>query len=78
MYLPLSNITIEEIKADFLEEKNINLSMLRLDKLHETVSGNKLFKLHYYIELMEIDNWRTYKPIHLYRLINEQIEKRLG
>ena len=59
MYLPLSNITIEEIKADFLEEKNINLSMLRLDKLHETVSGNKLFKLHYYIEKCLQTNHKT-------------------
>ncbi len=35
-------------------------------------------KLHRYVELMEIPEWRTYKPIHLYRLINERIEKRLS
>jgi hypothetical protein len=35
-------------------------------------------KLNRYIELQEILNWRTYKPIHLFRLINDQIEKRLA
>ena len=34
-------------------------------------------RLNRYIELMEIDNWRTYKPFHLFKLINEQILKRL-
>jgi hypothetical protein len=38
----------------------------------------KKAKLHRYIELMQLPNWRTYKPFHLYRLINEQIEKRLA
>jgi hypothetical protein len=35
-------------------------------------------KLHYYIELMELENWRVYKPIHLFRLINNKIENRLN
>jgi hypothetical protein len=35
-------------------------------------------KLHRYIELQEVENWRVYKPIHLYRLLNEKLEKRLG
>ena len=35
-------------------------------------------KLNRYIELMQIDNWRTYKPFHLFRKIDEQIMKRLG
>lgn len=34
-------------------------------------------KLNRYIELMQIDNWRTYKPFHLFRKIDEQIMKRL-
>ena len=37
----------------------------------------KKAKLNHYIELMELENWRTYKPIDLYRLINGIIEKRL-
>lgn len=34
-------------------------------------------KLYQYIELMEIENWRVYKPIHLFRLIDQQIAARL-
>ena len=50
MYLPLDNITLDKIEADFLTEREVSLSVLRLDKIHETISGNKLFKLNYYIE----------------------------
>ncbi len=35
-------------------------------------------KLNYFIELMDIPDWRIYRPHHLYRLINEKIEKRLA
>ncbi len=34
-------------------------------------------KLHYYIELMEIADWRIYKPYHLFRKIDDQILKRI-
>jgi hypothetical protein len=34
-------------------------------------------KLNYYIELMDIPNWRIYKPYHLFRLIDTQINSRL-
>jgi hypothetical protein len=30
------------------------------------------------LELMEIDNWRIYKPFHLFKKIDEQILKRLS
>ena len=35
-------------------------------------------KLNRYIELMEIENWRVYKPEHLFQKINDTIEKRLA
>lgn len=35
-------------------------------------------KLNYYIELMQIDNWRIYKPEHLFARINDEISKRLS
>ncbi len=35
-------------------------------------------KLHYYIELMEIADWRIYKPYHLFRKIDDQISKRIS
>ena len=50
MLFNTSNISIDNIYADFLQNKNINLSIVRLDKIHPTVSGNKLFKLHYFLE----------------------------
>ncbi len=34
-------------------------------------------KLHYLIELMEIPEWRTYKPYHLFKKIDDEIMKRL-
>ncbi len=34
-------------------------------------------KLNYYIELMDLPNWRTYKPYHLFKLIDGQINNRL-
>jgi 1-aminocyclopropane-1-carboxylate deaminase len=50
MYLPTSNITFDTITADYLAEKEVALTVIRLDKIHETVSGNKLFKLQFYVE----------------------------
>ncbi len=44
----LDNITIDPITS--FSSSNIESSMLRLDKLHPIVSGNKWFKLRYYIE----------------------------
>ncbi|GGH73928.1 hypothetical protein HNQ91_003758 [Filimonas zeae] len=34
-------------------------------------------KLNHYIELMEIPNWRTYKPEHLFKQIDDAISRRL-
>jgi hypothetical protein len=34
-------------------------------------------KLNRYIELIELENWRTYKPFHLFTLIDQQISNRL-
>ena len=34
-------------------------------------------KLHRYIELIELGNWRTYRPFHLFKKIDEEILKRL-
>ncbi|MGG9964420.1 1-aminocyclopropane-1-carboxylate deaminase/D-cysteine desulfhydrase [Ferruginibacter sp. SUN106] len=43
------NAPIELLTDDMLLQKNISLSVLRLDKIHPVVSGNKLFKLHYFL-----------------------------
>lgn len=34
-------------------------------------------KLHYLIELMDLPEWRTYKPYHLFKKIDETLTKRL-
>ena len=34
-------------------------------------------KLNYFIELMELPDWRTFKPYHLYKKIDELLMKRL-
>jgi len=33
--------------------------------------------LHRYIELIELDNWRTYKPFHLFKKIDAELTARL-
>ena len=42
--------TIDNIENATTMEKNVALSMLRLDNIHPQVSGNKLFKLHFFIK----------------------------
>ncbi len=34
-------------------------------------------KLNQFMELMRIDNWRVYKPYHLYKKINDELAARL-
>lgn len=41
---------ITEITSPVTIERNIRLLVLRLDKIHPVVSGNKLFKLHFFLE----------------------------
>jgi 1-aminocyclopropane-1-carboxylate deaminase len=55
MILDTSNITIDEINDDLFLEKKVKVFVLRLDKVHPIISGNKLFKLHYFLNeaLME-------------------------
>jgi len=55
MLFNTSNISIDTIANDCLIKKNISLSIIRLDKIHPVVSGNKLFKLHYFLQ-QAIDN----------------------
>ena len=34
-------------------------------------------KINYYIELMTLANWRTYRPFHLFKKIDDEINRRL-
>jgi 1-aminocyclopropane-1-carboxylate deaminase/D-cysteine desulfhydrase-like pyridoxal-dependent ACC family enzyme len=43
-------VNIDSLRSDLFPKKDITVSMLRLDKLHSIVSGNKIFKLFYFLE----------------------------
>lgn len=46
----LNSIRVQDIEDTLLKERSLKLDVLRLDTIHETVSGNKWFKLKYYLE----------------------------
>jgi 1-aminocyclopropane-1-carboxylate deaminase len=48
--LNIDAINVQSIKADWLQLDRLTLDVLRLDKIHEVVSGNKWFKLKYYLQ----------------------------
>jgi len=51
MFFPSAeNITLDSIEWKTAQEKQVLLSVLRLDKIHPVISGNKWFKLQYYME----------------------------
>lgn len=59
MLFDTTHIAIDELKAAESRERNIGLMVARLDKIHPVVSGNKLFKLHYFLEEALLHN----KPV---------------
>jgi|SRR6185437_642860 len=44
------NPEITELKNEFYEKNNVRIYLLRLDEIHPVISGNKLFKLYYFLE----------------------------
>lgn len=50
MLFNTANVSIDELKDDLFLEKEVRVSVLRLDKIHPLVSGNKIFKLQYFLE----------------------------
>jgi 1-aminocyclopropane-1-carboxylate deaminase/D-cysteine desulfhydrase-like pyridoxal-dependent ACC family enzyme len=59
MLFDTSKANIEELHDDLFTEKQVSVSVLRLDKIHPLVSGNKLFKLHYFLEEAENSRLET-------------------
>ncbi len=59
MLLPLDNITLDTLHGKFYTDKNITVTVARLDKIHSEVSGNKLFKLHYFVQACLQTNHKT-------------------
>jgi len=50
MLLDISKANIEMLSDELFAQKQVTLSVLRLDKIDPLISGNKLFKLHYFLE----------------------------
>lgn len=46
----LSAITTDQVQLPAIDNQNIKLDILRLDKIHPVISGNKWFKLKYYLQ----------------------------
>jgi 1-aminocyclopropane-1-carboxylate deaminase len=46
----LANISVDTLLLPLLTEKKVTADVLRLDKIHPLISGNKWFKLRYYLE----------------------------
>jgi 1-aminocyclopropane-1-carboxylate deaminase len=46
--LPVQNITVDDVS--FFYQKDVKVAVLRLDKLHSVISGNKWFKLRFYLD----------------------------
>jgi len=58
MELPdLNKITTDEIKVPLLQNKNVQFDVLRLDKIHPVISGNKWFKLKYHLDNFNAGNY---------------------
>jgi len=48
--LSFESITVDEIDLPLLHEKKVRCAVLRIDKIHPIISGNKWFKLKYYLD----------------------------
>ena len=59
MLFDIKNITYDELYNPIFEKKGIRLILARLDKIHPLVSGNKLFKLHYFLTEAEQSDHQT-------------------
>ncbi len=59
MLFDTSKADITELNDELFTEKEVRLSVLRLDKIHPLVSGNKMFKLHYFLEEALASKHRT-------------------
>jgi 1-aminocyclopropane-1-carboxylate deaminase len=58
MLLPdASKITVDKIDDRLLTSKPVHLDVLRLDKIHPVISGNKWFKLKYHLDNYNAGNY---------------------
>jgi 1-aminocyclopropane-1-carboxylate deaminase len=58
MQLPdIAKITVDKIDGPLPGSKNIHFEVLRLDKIHPVISGNKWFKLKYHLDNYNAGNY---------------------
>ena len=50
MIFNIFNAPAELLQDKLFQQNNVSVSVLRLDKIDPVVSGNKLFKLHYFLQ----------------------------
>ncbi|MEO6233274.1 MAG: pyridoxal-phosphate dependent enzyme [Ferruginibacter sp.] len=50
MLFPTDDIRNEKLSDILFDKMQVSVTVLRLDTIHPVVSGNKLFKLHYFLE----------------------------
>ena len=65
----------QEWFEDVMEE---NGWIIALNMPEATQQDFKKKKINYYVELMEILDWRIYKPYHLFRKIDDELSKRIS
>jgi len=68
---------------DYYEElyeelSDVNGWIVCLNMPEQTQYDFRQAKLHQLVELMQMDNWRVYKPYHLYKKIDGELTARLG
>lgn len=51
------DIRLSGIDLELCTARNLQLQLLRLDQIHPAVSGNKWFKLHKYIEMVQQEHY---------------------
>src|SRR3954469_22322096 len=54
--LSLDKIFIQKIDDEQTQQANVQLDVLRLDEIHPVISGNKWFKLKYYLQEAAANN----------------------
>ena len=65
----------EELYEDVTDD---NGWVVCLNMPAQTQYDFKQAKLNRYVELIELDNWRTYRPYHLFKKIDNELMARLG
>jgi 1-aminocyclopropane-1-carboxylate deaminase len=54
----ITKISMDKIQVGFLQNKKVELDVLRLDKIHPVISGNKWFKLKYHLLDFNAGNYK--------------------